>query len=374
MRNGVGHSNRGWGAYGGQSVGTLARPWRGSRGRRARASLYQGARRGLALTGGKRGWIGIDSGMGRRQLSTQDPARRMKLNPPASGQIASAPIACPRGSPATAVSGALAAIGLRGPRPVLILVGGAASLDGGVAAQLLPLFTGLVPLLDRLGVAVIDGGTPFGVMALMGTARQRAAGGFPLIGIAPRGRVDAPAGIPPGGQGGSSALASDASGGCFHPDQAEAEVPVAGPKGPLPEPAPRPDRGDIEPRVTLDPHHSHFLLVPGERWGDESPWLTAAAECLAGGQGSLMLVAGGGEVTRRDVLHRLRQRGRVLALAGSGGTADALVAWCRGGQPPPLAELMGADHARIEVLDLMAARDQMPRLLARAFSTRKREQ
>ena len=268
----------------------------------------------------------------------------MKPNPPASGQIASAPIACPRGLPATAVGGALAAIGLHGPRPVLILVGGAASLDGGVAARLLPLFTGLVPLLDRLGAAVIDGGTPFGVMALMGAARQGAAGNFPLIGIAPRGRVDAPAVIPPGGQGGFT------------------------------ESAPRPDWGEIEPRVTLDPHHSHFLLVPGERWGDESPWLTAAAECLADGRGTLMLVAGGGEVTRWDVLHRLRQRGRVLALAGSGGTADALVAWCRGGQSPPVAGLTGADRAHIQVLELRAAGDRLPRLLARALATRKREQ
>ena len=297
----------------------------------------------------------------------------MNPNPHASGQISSALIACPQGPPATAVAGALAAIGLSGPHPVLILVGGAASLDGGVAAQLQPLFTGLVPLLDRLGAAVIDGGTPFGVMALMGAARQRAAGGFPLIGIAPRGRVDAPAGISPGGHGCSSVLPSDDSGGYFHPDQAAVEVQVAGPNGPLTGSAPRQDRGDFEPRVTLDPHHSHFLLVPGERWGDESPWLTAVAERLAGGRGTLMLVAGGGEVTRWDVLHRLRQRGRVLALAGSGGTADALVAWCRGEQPPPLAELMGIDHARIEVLDLMAARDRLPRLLAHAFATWKRE-
>ena len=148
---------------------------------------------------------------------------------------------------------------------------------------------------------------------------------------------------------------------------------MAGPNGPLTGSAPRQDQGEFEPRVTLDPHHSHFLLVPGERWGDESPWLTAAAERLAGGRGTLMLVAGGGEVTRWDVLHQLRQRGRILALAGSGGTADALVAWCRGEQPPPVSELTGVDHARMEVLDLMAARDQLPRLLAQAFATRKRE-
>ncbi len=297
----------------------------------------------------------------------------MNPKPHASGQIASAPIACPQGPLAAAVDGALAEIGLSGPHPVLILVGGAASLDGGVAAQLLPLFTGLVPLLDRLGAAVIDGGTPFGVMALMGAARQRAAGCFPLIGIAPRGRVDAPAGGSPDGHGSSSALPNDKIGGYFHVERAEIEVQVAGPDGPLTGSAPRQDQAEFEPRVTLDPHHSHFLLVPGERWGDESPWLTAAAERLAGGRGTLMLVAGGGEVTRWDVLHRLRQGGRVLALAGSGGTADALAAWCRGEQPPPVDGLTGADHAPIEVLGLRAASDRLPGLLAQAFATCNRE-
>ncbi|MBK8639720.1 MAG: hypothetical protein IPN92_16135 [Chromatiaceae bacterium] len=68
-------------------------------------------------------------------------------------------------------------------------------------------------------------------MALMGAARQRAAGSFPLIGIAPRGRVDAPAGVSPGGHGSSSAIPNDESGGYFHADRAEVEVQVAGPDG-----------------------------------------------------------------------------------------------------------------------------------------------
>ena len=80
------------------------------------------------------------------------------------------------------------------------------------------------------------------------------------------------------------------------------------------------------------------------------------------------------ELERPDRTHSPKRRpSKVVALAGSGGTADALVAWCRGEQPPPLAELTGVDHARMEVLDLMAARDQLPRLLAQAFATRKRE-
>lgn len=270
---------------------------------------------------------------------TKDPARRMNPRPQTSRQMFSALVAYPQGVPGKAVGSALAEIGLSGPNPVLILAGGATSLDTGVAARLLPLFWGLVPLLDRQGAAVIDGGTPFGVMALMGAARQVAAGNFPLIGIAPRGCVMAPA-----------------------------EAQVSGPGSPIKGYAPRLDRDEFGPRVLLDPNHSHFLLVPGDRWGDESPWLTAVAERLAGGRGTLMLVAGGGEVTQWDVLHRLRQRGRVLTLAGSGGTADALVAWHRGEQPPPVAELIGVDQSRLEVLDLKGAGDQLPGLLAQAFA------
>jgi hypothetical protein len=82
-----------------------------------------------------------------------------------------------------------------------------------------------------------------------------------------------------------------------------------------------------------------------------------------------MLVAGGGETTRGDVQCRLGQAGRVLALAGSGGTADALVAWRRREGPPPWDAQSVLDPAMIEVLDLMIARDQLLRLVAQAIST-----
>ncbi len=249
----------------------------------------------------------------------------MNPDPHAIGSAFPAAFACPQGSPASAVGAALAAIGLTGPRPVLILVGGAANLDPKVAVRLRPLFRDLVPVLDRLGAAVIDGGTDVGVMALMGEARQHGSGRFPLIGIAPRGRVNAPARFPPAGRD--------------------------------------------ETRVALDPHHSHFLLVPGERWGDESPWLMAAAERLASGRATLMLVAGGGEITRRDILHRLRQASRILALAGSGGTADALVAWRRGEGPLPVDDRAVFPPALVEVLDLTEATGELPRLVAQALAS-----
>ena len=281
---------------------------------------------------------------------------------------------------ATALDPALASLGLTDPRPVLILVGGAANLDEGVATRLRTLFRDLVPVLDRLGAAVIDGGTRFGVMALMGEARQRGEGSFPLIGIAPRGRVKEPENCLPGPDGPefrvppvvttdpSILSRSDATTGrADHlPADRAADRTNDVPRIRLKTAAPH--RMDDEPRVALDPHHSHFLLVPGDRWGDESPWLMAAAERLAAGCGTLLLVAGGGEVTRHDVQQRLSQGGRVLALAGSGGTADALVAWRRGEGPPPLDDPGVPDPALVEVLDLLTSGERLPGLLARAFA------
>jgi len=283
-------------------------------------------------------------------------------------------LACPAGREPTVgtLNAALAQLGLTPPRPVLILVGGAANLDQEVARRLLSLFIDLIPQLDRLGAAVIDGGTHCGVMALMGEARQRAEGRFPLLGIAPQGCVRAPAGIwsrlidplspdpsPPRGQGGQD-----------WPPQPEDEAQI-------------PDN-----RAPLDPNHSHFLLVPGQRWGDESPWLTAAAAQLADRQGTLMLVAGGGAITWLDVEQRLRAGGRVLILAGSGGTADELAAGryrfdgmkLAAGrfQSDDLELAAGPDRCddlalaartdRIAVMALAEAIDRLPQVLAGALA------
>ncbi|WP_296805225.1 hypothetical protein [Thiocapsa sp.] len=224
---------------------------------------------------------------------------------------------------------ALAAVGLTDPRPVLVLVGGAANLPEAVAPALLRLFERMAPQLDALGAAVIDGGTAFGVMALMGRARRSAGARFPLIGIAPQGAVVIDSGEPD---------------------------PPLGKDG----------------KARLDPDHTHFILVPGDGWGDESPWISAVADRLASGRGTLMLVAAGGEITRLDVTHRLRSGGRVLVLAGSGGTADRLLEWrCNGAaglDGPGDLDAEAPERALMDVLDLADADEHLPGVLARAFA------
>jgi hypothetical protein len=226
------------------------------------------------------------------------------------------------------LTAALAELCLTSPRPILILVGGAANLDATTGGALLPVFERLAPRLDELDALVIDGGTPFGVMALMGRARRRSSASFPLLGVAPMGRI------------------------ALNPADR----------------VPDPPGVEAETKAPLDANHTHFLLIPGERWGDESPWITDVAEHLAIGHGSLMLVAAGGGITLLDVMHRLRAGGRVLVLAGSGGTADRLATWRRTGRPLPEPGLEQADPALVEVLDLAEARTRLPRILARALA------
>jgi hypothetical protein len=179
---------------------------------------------------------------------------------------------------------ALNALGLAAHRPVLVLVGGANGLDAEAAKMLEGLFGEVVaPLIEALGAAVIDGGTDAGVMALMGRARAATDATFPLLGVAPRGQVHLP------GQAGG------------------------------------------ENGTPLEPNHSHFLLVPGEDWGAESPWIAAAAAALSDARGRATLVAGGGRVTGLDVEAGLAAGTPTLVLAGSGGTADSLALRLRDG-------------------------------------------
>ena len=145
-------------------------------------------------------------------------------------------------------------LGLRRPRPVVVLVGGADGLGDARLARLRPLFEeGLAPLADSLGACVIDGGTDAGVMAMVGHARAKLGASFPLVGVAASGTVE-----PADGTGRQTGTSS------------------------------------------LEPNHTHLVLVPGTRWGAESPWLAEVATWLAGDDPSVTVVVNGGEVTLDD--------------------------------------------------------------------------
>jgi len=171
----------------------------------------------------------------------------------------------------------LDALGFRGPAAVLVLVGGAATLQNPTLDAVHGVFRNVVvPVCEELGVVVVDGGTDSGVMMLIGRAREAANATFSLLGVAAAGTVSEPG---------------------------TAESPTQAP---------------------LEPHHSHILLVPGDEWGDESPWIAEVASRLAGTEPIVGLVVGGGTTTISDMQQLLMRGIRLVALAGTGGVVDEL--------------------------------------------------
>lgn len=205
----------------------------------------------------------------------------------------------------TQLSHALHTIGLQVARPTLVLVGGASGINEADMIRLEHLFVeAIAPLAQELDMAVVDGGTDAGIMRLMGKARHEIGGTFPLIGVAAIHTV-------------------------VLPDAA----------------APRPDAAPLEP------HHSHFVLVPGTNWGDESPWLSGLAKVLSEGFASVTLVVNGGEITFQDVQYSVKASRPAIALDGSGRTADKLAAAVRGEATDLRAEQLAAS-GQVQALNL----------------------
>jgi SLOG in TRPM, prokaryote len=173
---------------------------------------------------------------------------------------------------------------LPNPRPTIAIVGGASKISEADRERLRSLFLQvLAPLAESLNACVVDGGTDAGVMQMMGEARWKTGATFPLIGVAPVGLA-------------------------ILPNQEAA----------------------TEDAAPLEPHHTHFLLVPGSQWGDESAWIAEVASTLSGSCASVTVLINGGEITWRDAQESVAANRSIVVIAGSGRTADILVAALNG--------------------------------------------
>jgi SLOG in TRPM, prokaryote len=202
----------------------------------------------------------------------------------------------------SALPAALETLGLDRPLPTLVLAGGAARVDASELDRLRPVIDELAGLAERLGVAVVDGGTDVGVMRLMGQARSRGRS-FPLIGVV------------------AASLAVE---------------PEATPTG---------------EQAALEPNHTHLLLVPGQRWGDEAPWLARVASVLAGDEPSATAIVNGGEIAYADAAESVSAHRPVLAIDGTGRTADVLAAACRGEESDERARTL-VESGLVQALDV----------------------
>lgn len=169
------------------------------------------------------------------------------------------------------IQAALDELGIPRPRPAIVLVGGA----GGVGfLEKFPMqkAVGIVAqLAEESGAVVVDGGTQAGVMSEMGMQRKKNGYTFPLLGVV------------------FDALLMRK-----------------------------------EPSSVLDPGHTHFLVIPGNAWGDESAWISKIATVVAGDRKSITVLVNGGEISRADVEYSLMANRPTAVIRGTGRLADEI--------------------------------------------------
>lgn len=165
--------------------------------------------------------------------------------------------------------------------PVIVLIGG--NIDEQHAEVTTQAIQTISKIAEAKKALVICGGTDMGVMAEIGQLRMRNHYQFPLVGIT-------------------------------------LEALVTWPGGPL---------GTKflwwgKERWQLEPHYSHFILVPGSQFGDESPWIVEAATLLSKDHQSVTILINGGEVSRKDIELSLEKGRPVIALSRTGRLADEI--------------------------------------------------
>jgi hypothetical protein len=174
---------------------------------------------------------------------------------------------------------AIEVLGLKGRYPVIVLIGG--EMHQQQADVTRRAIETIAKTAEDLNAVIICGGTDMGVMAEIGQIRWQKRYTFPLVGITPEELVTWPSG------------------------PHSTKFLLWG-----------------KQRWQLESHYSHFILVPGSQFGDESPWIVSAATMLSNGRRSVTILINGGEVSRKDIELSLENGRPVIALSRTGRLAD----------------------------------------------------
>lgn len=157
------------------------------------------------------------------------------------------------------------------PNPVIVLVGGASGIGWLDKFPMRKAIRIIARLAEETQSVVVDGGTQAGVMQEIGRQRKQNKFSFPLIGVV----FD-------------SLLMQE------------------------------------EPGSILDPNHTHFFLIPGNDWGDESAWISKIGTAIAGEQKSITVLVNGGNISRTDVEYSLLENRPTFVMRGTGRMADEI--------------------------------------------------
>jgi hypothetical protein len=84
-------------------------------------------------------------------------------------------------------------------------------------------------------------------------------------------------------------------------------------------------------RVDLEPHHSHFILVNKEDWGDETETMYDFIQHYSQNIPSIAIFVGGGSITKVEMLVNVAQGRKMILFAGSGRITDTIISSTDGG-------------------------------------------
>lgn len=167
-------------------------------------------------------------------------------------------------------------LGIRRGAPVIVFMGGAAKTNAEDAMRLeRAIYDGVARAAVELRASVVDGGTDSGTMGMLNAALGELNHNGNYIGVAP--------------------------GALTHP--------------------PNHPNGQLEP---LGNAHTHFVLVEGEKWGDELKPMYALVNALAEGVPSVGILVNGGKGTEDEVEENVSDDRKVMVLDGSGRLADKI--------------------------------------------------
>jgi len=166
---------------------------------------------------------------------------------------------------------ALTGLEIPHPKRAIVLVGGAGGIGFLDKLPMQKAVSIVAQLAEETGSVVVDGGTQAGIMTEIGIQRQKNNFTFPLVGVV----FDA-------------LLMKE------------------------------------EPASILDAKHTHFFLIPGNDWGDESSWISKIATVIAGENKSITVLINGGKISRSDVEYSLLEKRPTFVMRGTGRLADEI--------------------------------------------------
>jgi hypothetical protein len=157
------------------------------------------------------------------------------------------------------------------PKPVIVLVGGAGGIGWLDRFPMRKAIRIIASLAEETQSIVVDGGTQAGIMTEIGKQRKQNKFSFPLIGVVFDGLLM-----------------------------------------------------KQQPGSILDPNHTHFFLIPGDDWGDESAWISKIATQIAGDKKSITVLVNGGQISRTDVGYSILEDRPAFVMRGTGRMADKI--------------------------------------------------